>query len=76
MPIVLNTFQWSHRYYGGYNMTIFVPGMKVKKIFHPKLNKLTEFDYVERITKKGFIIFYGNRIFRRSIQVHISIMDS
>jgi len=36
-------------------MTVFRPGMRVKKIFHPKLNKLPEVAYVGRITKKALL---------------------
>jgi len=41
-------------------MTVFMPGMRVKKIFHPKLNRQPEVDYVGRITKRGFIKLQGD----------------
>lgn len=41
-------------------MTVFRPGMKVKRIFRSDLNMPIETDYVGRITAKGFIKLQGD----------------
>lgn len=41
-------------------MTVFRPGMRVKRIFSSELNKATETDYIGRITTKGFIKLQGD----------------